>query len=1024
MLAEHYLHTISAPCCELEEVFRREGRDYFSDRSIVRETEKDEKQVRKIERFVRTVFRVAEKTEDVAESVTASSLSALTLIRKSGFRGGLLPWEVWSEERGVDLREVHQRILVRDWLSDSLFSKEILNSFERVSPEFSVFWGNRFDEIADHMIDSPAKTALGSAFLAFMEGTATISGEASGSVAVGRIFVGQISKALDSLSNNVTNEMRGVIEYLASDIRQVVCPYDPKLSAETITSQIVTAGISEFSYRVATVSALSSWFGSSAGITLVGLLHDGVSSLGKSVAYSGGMLASIGYLGRHFRISLLQKYSEEFARVTGEISSVVQRRTRLVDVEFTPGLGEYDEALQRQRHVVTKEKNYIASAVSDGLPSTLSSTAYLFHSGADYAGLALMIGRSVKEILAVNDTYVAFKASIAARTRAFKQLNDSLAHVQGERAPLTDKALGKYVNYDIDWKLQPFLVGLKMIGIPHTPRREKQDLSFVGVLDSSSVYYLCPGSISLLIGENGDGKSTLIKTLTGEYAGNIAGTDINWSGLDIRLMPVEERRKRVFSLTNTIHGDFRQLVGTILLKYDSALTTKKYDKTRIRNWITSDVEDVELEADVLSYFSRNDLLKGMNKSWFKKGYCPSGYEGAVLNYAAHLSIREPVLMIIDEFDNGMTVGNLKSFMQGINLLMDDFNGALVVCSNKQLAGWLELERTAGYIDMRDGLIIDRKFNTSTVEKLIQKEKLAEFQYKFEHRQPMSLEEFYTWMTLPGSPRDLHIAQMKKLYEELGYESFQVNFEECGIYDWENGEYGKYLVDNLERWISVITTRQEMLTCLRNLNLFYCTHFYMHHNSVRVRRDLRESLKVGNNWSNSLRMQFNQRLNDFILEHNQSLSSVIEGRNNNPEEYIFTHQFSLALDKSSNFLDFYAHNYALQFVNHLFVNLFLQLTSDSNVDGETFVGLFDDPIFIYSIGNFGKQNPTFIASLVRYIRSCSTHSELNCFFNKLKSYNTITSYLGEHVNIWEYLMVEPWFKDCVEERIGMSAMMMS
>lgn len=1018
MLTEQYLHTLTtAPHSKIESVFRHEGRDYFSDTAVVREAKKEEKSARKIERVVRTVFKIAEKTGDVADTVTATSLSALTLMRKSGFRGGLMPWEVWNEERGSDLKETHQRRLVRDWLSDSLFDKDVLHDFERVSPEFAEVWGNRFDTIADHMIDSPAKSAIGSVILSFMEGTATISAEASGGMAVGRIFAGQVSKAIESLSFNVNNEMRGIIQYLAADIRQVISPYDSKLEAETISNQIITAGISEFMYRLSMVSAVSSWFGSSAGITAVGLLRDGVSSLGRSAAYSGGMLAAIGYLGKHFRVGLLQRYSADFAHVTNEISGAVQRRIRLADVEFTPGLSQSDELLQEQRHAVTKEKNYVAGAVADGLPSTLSSAAYLFHSGSDYAGLALTVGRSVKEILAINDTYVAFQASIAARTRAFRHLQESLAHVQGDRAPLTDALLGDYLHPGVDWTDRSFLLGLQSVGIPHVLRREKNNLAVVQAVDEQT-YYLERGSICLLIGENGDGKSTLIKTLTGEYAGNIRDTDITWSGYDVRAMSAVERRKRVFSLTNTIRGDFRQLVGTILLKYDSALTRKQYDPSRIRHWVVSNDEDTELESDVLAYFSNNELLKGMDRSWFKRGYTPSGYEGAVLNYAAHLSIREPVLMIIDEFDNGMTVGNLKAFQQCVDTLMEDFSGGLIVCSNKHIAGWLELRRTSGFIDMRDGSIIDRKLNVRITEKLVQKEKLAEYQSRFENRQPMSLVEFYDWMMIYEGPRELHIKQMKRHYEELGYDSFEINFKECGIQEWENGPYGQYLLENMERWISEIATPQEMLVCMRILNLFYCTHIYLDNERNIIRRDRNDLTKVGQNWSIPLRRQFNERLNYFIEDSNSRIGEIRRKQDDQPDAYIFAHQFTSLTDISSNFLRFYAHNYSIKRREHIYLQI---LTRVSSVGGELFRNLFDDPIFIYAVGNFGIKHPMFQSSLITYIRSCASSTQFNGFLSILKSCQTTGYLFGERIDLWDSLLSEPWFVETVEERLGRSVM---
>ncbi len=989
MIPEYLASQTVTGSSKLESIFRQEGRDFAADRRSYQIELQEAKESRAIDRFVRRVFTVAEKVDDAAQNITEASLKVLTMIRKTGVHVGLLPWEVWFEERGGDLRETDQKTIVRDWLSDALFKKGILKEYERVSPEFTAYWGNRFDTIAGDMIDAPVRTGLTSLLLSSMEGAATVSGPTTAAFIVARIPVGQLDKALSAMTFDIVNRMRGVSGYLASDIRRTLSPYDPDLVADVLVNQILVADANEYLYRSARVSAFSTWLGLSLGIGTAGFVKDGNASLLWSGLYSGIIGIPSLFLGRRLRVSLLDEYSQRFGEVAKKIDDAVQNKERLARVEYEVGLTEGDDTLQNNRQQIAMHKNYVASAVGDLFPSSLSAATFLAGIGDSAAGPALALSRAVQQFLFINDSYVQFRSSLAQRETAFDRLRGILESIKGARGPLTDTLLEPYKGLEVDWNQPEFSLQMQSIGLPHIDRRKKAPIDTVAILDAGHPLTLNAGEIALLIGENGDGKSTLINTLSGVHVGRLEDTQIRWNGTDLRSMSAAERKRRFFCLTDEMNGDLRTLVGTVMLKYTHTLTHKSYSPDRIRTWVTGQVEDEELEEDILTYFSDNNLLEGINREWFKKGYKPSGYERSVLNYAVHLSIDEPVVVIIDEFENSLSLRNLRGLVSFVDERMKMFKGVMIVASNKQQADWLRLERTVGFIDMREGLLVSRNSEQGHMHDFVSEHILIDLNEKYARRELMSIAEFFEWISHPDGPRKNVLEALKTLREQKGYQSLKYYFDEV-IDCWEQGDYGKYLQRNVEKWLDDELTEEAFLTMMNSLNLFYNSHIEI---GIRdVRRDTHD-MSACREWPYSL----HKKLLEVIRQRNTEYAAKLEGKVLTPEGVInlYRHYRTVAF-----IMDIFTDTYQ-DYASHIRPPSLLpsEYIKQSHERNDSIDKLFSDPLFVFFAANT-RYWDIRTKEYLPYLDRCETLSELMHCVQLLKSIYSVHERFGTRVSLWD------------------------
>ena len=164
------------------------------------------------------------------------------------------------------------------------------------------------------------------------------------------------------------------------------------------------------------------------------------------------------------------------------------------------------------------------------------------------------------------------------------------------------------------------------------------------------------GEIHAIMGPNGTGKSTLSKTIMGNYMYEVVSGDIIFNGESIKDLEVDERAKRGIFLSmqdpTVIDGVSN---SEFLRTARGEITGEKVNLYTFIKDMESAMSDIKLDSSML----HRSINKGFSGGEKKK------------NEILQMMFLKPKFIILDELDSGLDVDSLKIICKNINKYLKD-----------------------------------------------------------------------------------------------------------------------------------------------------------------------------------------------------------------------------------------------------------------------------------------------------------------------------------------------------------------
>jgi Fe-S cluster assembly ATP-binding protein len=181
------------------------------------------------------------------------------------------------------------------------------------------------------------------------------------------------------------------------------------------------------------------------------------------------------------------------------------------------------------------------------------------------------------------------------------------------------------------------------------------------------------GETHVLMGPNGSGKSTIAYSIMGHPRYKITSGKIFLQDSDITDMKVEERAKKGLflafqypisipgvSVKNFLHTSVKNIKGDVPIREFLKILNEK-------------IGTFKMDESIITRYV-NDGFSGGEKKRFE---------------ILHMSMINPVLSILDEFDSGLDVDSLKTTCLNIKKLQDSERGILLITHYKRVLDYIE-----------------------------------------------------------------------------------------------------------------------------------------------------------------------------------------------------------------------------------------------------------------------------------------------------------------------------------------------
>ncbi len=193
------------------------------------------------------------------------------------------------------------------------------------------------------------------------------------------------------------------------------------------------------------------------------------------------------------------------------------------------------------------------------------------------------------------------------------------------------------------------------------------------------------GEIHAIMGPNGSGKSTLANVLMGNPNYKVTGGDIRFKGESLLEMAADERARKGLFLA------FQYPVaipGVTLVNFmRQAVNASRGLEVPIREFRES-------------LFAKMDILKVDQD--FARRYVNDGFSGGEKKRAEMLQMAmlEPSMAVLDETDSGLDIDALRTVAEGVNALMNDKMGLLLITHYQRLLNYIKPQFVHVLIDGR------------------------------------------------------------------------------------------------------------------------------------------------------------------------------------------------------------------------------------------------------------------------------------------------------------------------------------
>ena len=184
------------------------------------------------------------------------------------------------------------------------------------------------------------------------------------------------------------------------------------------------------------------------------------------------------------------------------------------------------------------------------------------------------------------------------------------------------------------------------------------------------------GEFHVIMGPNGNGKSTLVSTIMGHYKYKVTKGQILLDGEDVLAMTVDERSRKGLFLAmqypNEIPGitnsDFIKTAMQARLEEGKHISLFKFIKE-----MDNAVKDLKMNPDLPHRYINEGFSGGEKKR----------------NEILQMKMLKPNFAILDEIDSGLDVDALRIVGENVNNMKSDTFGALVITHYQRLLDYIK-----------------------------------------------------------------------------------------------------------------------------------------------------------------------------------------------------------------------------------------------------------------------------------------------------------------------------------------------
>jgi Fe-S cluster assembly ATP-binding protein len=200
-----------------------------------------------------------------------------------------------------------------------------------------------------------------------------------------------------------------------------------------------------------------------------------------------------------------------------------------------------------------------------------------------------------------------------------------------------------------------------------------------------------PGEIHAIMGPNGAGKSTLAKVLAGHPSYEVTQGEVWFKGQNILELEPEERAHQglfmSFQYPLEIPGVSNvEFLQTALNAQRKAQGQEPMDAEQFQKLLDEKMQLVSARAE----FKERNLNEGFSGGEKKR------------NEILQMAILNPDFAILDETDSGLDIDAMKVVAEGVNRLMNDTKGLLLITHYQRLLNYIKPDFVHV---MQDGKII-------------------------------------------------------------------------------------------------------------------------------------------------------------------------------------------------------------------------------------------------------------------------------------------------------------------------------
>ena len=213
------------------------------------------------------------------------------------------------------------------------------------------------------------------------------------------------------------------------------------------------------------------------------------------------------------------------------------------------------------------------------------------------------------------------------------------------------------------------------------------------------------GEVHALMGPNGSGKSTTAYAIAGHPHYQITGGDILFNGESILDLAPDERAKLGIFLAFQYPVAIPGVSFANFLR--AAVSSVRGYKEKAREAAKQSEETKAIGSELMPMRAfRKELLDKMDRfnvdRSFARRYLNDGFSGGEKKRGEvlQMAMLEPKIAILDESDSGLDIDALRVVSDGINKLVADGMGALLITHYQRILNYVKPDKVSVFYDGR------------------------------------------------------------------------------------------------------------------------------------------------------------------------------------------------------------------------------------------------------------------------------------------------------------------------------------